>query len=162
MNEGSSHVIEIAENDKLPKRFPLVGVDDETAEQLAEFEHEAFNEQIMKDLEAYLLGTNAAVRSCFLLGRDLQAAFLRAKKKMAWKNWCRETFGFDVNEFYGQTEANLLVGNCSSVFPIRPGSMGRAIPGHDVEIVSPQGVAREYSLRCLSDRRSARRRNRTA
>ena len=53
--------------------------------------------------------------------------------------WCRETFGFDVNEFYGQTEANLLVGNCSSVFPIRPGSMGRAIPGHDVEIVSPQG-----------------------
>ena len=49
------------------------------------------------------------------------------------------TFGFDVNEFYGQTEANLLVGNCSSVFPIRPGSMGRAIPGHDVEIVSPQG-----------------------
>jgi acetyl-CoA synthetase len=44
-----------------------------------------------------------------------------------------------VNEFYGQTEANLLVGNCSSVFPIRPGSMGRAIPGHDVEIVSPQG-----------------------
>jgi acetyl-CoA synthetase len=54
-------------------------------------------------------------------------------------DWCRETFGFDVNEFYGQTEANLLVGNCSSVFPIRPGSMGRAIPGHDVEIVSPQG-----------------------
>ena len=55
-------------------------------------------------------------------------------------DWCRETFGFDVNEFYGQTEANLLVGNCSSVFPIRPGSMGRAIPGHDVEIVSPQGT----------------------
>ena len=54
-------------------------------------------------------------------------------------NWCRETFGFDVNEFYGQTEANLLVGNCSLVFPIRPGSMGRAIPGHDVEVVSPQG-----------------------
>jgi acetyl-CoA synthetase len=54
-------------------------------------------------------------------------------------NWCRETFGFDVNEFYGQTEANLLVGNCSSVFSIRPGSMGRAIPGHDVKIVSPQG-----------------------
>ena len=54
-------------------------------------------------------------------------------------DWCRETFGFDVNEFYGQTEANLMVGNCSSVFPIRPGSMGRAIPGHYVEVVSPQG-----------------------
>ena len=54
-------------------------------------------------------------------------------------DWSRETFGFNVNEFYGQTEANLLVGNCSSVFPMRPGSMGRAIPGHYVEVVSPRG-----------------------
>jgi len=53
--------------------------------------------------------------------------------------WCREAFGIDVNEFYGQTEANLLVGNCASLFPIRPGSMGRAIPGHRVEVVSPEG-----------------------
>jgi acetyl-CoA synthetase len=53
--------------------------------------------------------------------------------------WCREALGIDVNEFYGQTEANLLIGNCASLFPIRPGSMGRAIPGHRVEVVSPEG-----------------------
>ncbi len=53
--------------------------------------------------------------------------------------WCRETFGFNVNEFYGQTEANLLVGNCNSVFPIRPGSMGKGFPGHEVEVVSAAG-----------------------
>jgi acetyl-CoA synthetase len=53
--------------------------------------------------------------------------------------WSREALGVAVNEFYGQTEANLLVGNCASLFPVRPGSMGRAIPGHRVGVVSPDG-----------------------
>jgi acetyl-CoA synthetase len=53
--------------------------------------------------------------------------------------WSREALGVAVNEFYGQTEANLLVGNCASLFPVRPGSMGRAIPGHRVAVVSPDG-----------------------
>ena len=54
--------------------------------------------------------------------------------------WSREALGLTVNEFYGQTEANLLVGNCASLFPVRPGSMGRAIPGHEVAIVSAEGA----------------------
>ena len=53
--------------------------------------------------------------------------------------WSRETFGFPVNEFYGQTEANLLVANCAGLFPIVPGSMGRAVPGHRVAVISPEG-----------------------
>ena len=53
--------------------------------------------------------------------------------------WCREAFGVAVNEFYGQTEANLLVGNCASLFPVCPGSMGRPTPGHRVEVVAPDG-----------------------
>ncbi len=53
--------------------------------------------------------------------------------------WGREALGLTVNEFYGQTEANLLVGNCASLFPVRPGSMGRPIPGHRVSVVSPAG-----------------------
>jgi acetyl-CoA synthetase len=53
--------------------------------------------------------------------------------------WSREALGLTVNEFYGQTEANLLVGNCASLFPVRPGSMGRAIPGHEVRVVSARG-----------------------
>src|SRR5208282_887482 len=53
--------------------------------------------------------------------------------------WCRGAFGVEVNEFYGQTEANLLVGNCAALFPVRPGSMGRATPGHRIEVVSPAG-----------------------
>jgi acetyl-CoA synthetase len=53
--------------------------------------------------------------------------------------WCRDAFGVEVNEFYGQTEANLLVANCASLFAVRPGSMGRAVPGHRIEVVAPDG-----------------------
>jgi acetyl-CoA synthetase len=53
--------------------------------------------------------------------------------------WGRRVLGVDINEFYGQTEANLVVGNCADLMPIRPGSMGRPIPGHRVEIVDDAG-----------------------
>jgi acetyl-CoA synthetase len=53
--------------------------------------------------------------------------------------WGRETFGVTINEFYGQTECNLVVSNNDAVFPVRPGSMGRAVPGHDVRIVDEAG-----------------------
>ena len=54
--------------------------------------------------------------------------------------WGRSTLGVTINEFYGQTEANLVVGNCVEIMPVRPGSMGRAIPGHMVEIVDDDGI----------------------
>jgi acetyl-CoA synthetase len=48
--------------------------------------------------------------------------------------WCSERLGARLNEFYGQTEANLLIGNCEA-WPAKPGSMGRTYPGHDVRLV---------------------------
>ena len=44
--------------------------------------------------------------------------------------WGRDAFGLELAEFFGQTEVNLVVGNAPSLFAVRPGSMGRAIPGH--------------------------------
>ncbi|WP_420402445.1 acyl-CoA synthetase [Nisaea sp.] len=55
-------------------------------------------------------------------------------------DWGRETFGLTINEFYGQTECNLVVGNCAGTMEVRPGSMGRAIPGHEVAVVDDAGV----------------------
>jgi acetyl-CoA synthetase len=55
-------------------------------------------------------------------------------------DWGRETFGLTINEFYGQTECNLVIGNCAQIMPVAPGSMGRAIPGHDVGIVDDDGT----------------------
>jgi acetyl-CoA synthetase len=54
-------------------------------------------------------------------------------------DWGQATFDLTINEFYGQTECNLVIGNCASVMDIRPGSMGRAIPGHDVAIIDQSG-----------------------
>jgi len=54
--------------------------------------------------------------------------------------WGKETFGgITINEFYGQTEANLIVGNCSAIMPVKAGSMGKSIPGHRVEIIDKDG-----------------------
>ncbi len=53
--------------------------------------------------------------------------------------WGKEIMGLTINEFYGQTEVNLVVGSCSEVMEIRPGSMGKAIPGHKVDVVDGSG-----------------------
>ncbi|TAM90329.1 AMP-dependent synthetase [bacterium] len=54
-------------------------------------------------------------------------------------DWGRSTFGLTINEFYGQTECNVIVANAAKLFPVRPGSMGRPVPGHDVCVVDEQG-----------------------
>lgn len=54
-------------------------------------------------------------------------------------DWGRKSFGVTLNEFYGQTECNLVVANCQKIMPIKPGSMGRSIPGHDVAVINQDG-----------------------
>lgn len=54
-------------------------------------------------------------------------------------DWAVETFdGAAVHEGYGQTEANLLIGDCTALAEFREGTMGLAAPGHDVRIVDPE------------------------
>ena len=53
--------------------------------------------------------------------------------------WMDETLGVTCNEFYGLTEFNHLIGNCRALYPIRPGSMGRAYPGRVVELIDDLG-----------------------
>ncbi len=55
-------------------------------------------------------------------------------------DWGKEVMGLTINEFYGQTEVNLVLGNCSEIMEIRPGSMGKPIPGHQVEVVNESGM----------------------
>ncbi len=54
-------------------------------------------------------------------------------------DWGRQAFGLTFNEFYGQTECNLVVANCQEIMQIKPGSMGKPIPGHDVAVIGPDG-----------------------
>jgi acetyl-CoA synthetase len=63
--------------------------------------------------------------------------------------WCEEALGVTVNEMFGQTEVNYIVGNCQAYpgvdgrlhpgWPARPGSMGRAYPGHRVAVIDDDG-----------------------
>ncbi|HEU4458806.1 MAG TPA: AMP-binding protein [Methylibium sp.] len=63
--------------------------------------------------------------------------------------WCRDALGLTVNEMFGQTEINYVVGNCGAWrdargrahpgWPARPGSMGRAYPGHRVAVIDDAG-----------------------
>lgn len=53
--------------------------------------------------------------------------------------WAREHLGMEPNEIYGQTEANIVVGNSRGIWPTRPGSMGRPYPGHDVQVLTGEG-----------------------
>jgi acetyl-CoA synthetase len=53
--------------------------------------------------------------------------------------WAREELDVGVNEMWGQTEFNYLVGNCAQIMAVRPGSMGKPYPGHNVEPVDTSG-----------------------
>jgi acetyl-CoA synthetase len=61
--------------------------------------------------------------------------------------YCRDHLGVVVNEMFGQTEINYVVGNCSMNkktaggigWPAKPGSMGRGYPGHRVSVIDDEG-----------------------
>jgi len=58
-------------------------------------------------------------------------------------DWGRRAFGLTVNEFYGQTECNMVASSCAALFPPRPGCLGRAVPGHEVAVIGADGHATE-------------------
>ena len=53
--------------------------------------------------------------------------------------YCRDALGVVVNEMFGQTEVNYIVGNCARLVPTKPGSMGKGYPGHRVAVIDEQG-----------------------
>jgi acetyl-CoA synthetase len=66
--------------------------------------------------------------------------------------YCQDALGVTVNEMFGQTEINYIVGNCARFYPAKPGSMGRAYPGHQVAVIDdagqvcPPGVAGDVAV----------------
>jgi acetyl-CoA synthetase len=54
-------------------------------------------------------------------------------------DWGRRTLGVTINEFYGQTECNMIVSSCARLMPPRPGIMGKAVPGHELAVIGEDG-----------------------
>src|SRR5213075_2082172 len=67
-------------------------------------------------------------------------------------DWARDALGVTINEMFGQTEMNYIVGNSQALWPAKPGSMGRPYPGHRVAVIdadgneAPRGTPGEVAL----------------
>jgi len=84
---------------------------------------------MMKEVEKVARKYDINLRSVHSGGEHLSSVILE---------WAEKELGVAVNEIYGLTEANFLVGNCQSM-ETKPGSMGKPYPGHNIEILDEGG-----------------------
>jgi acetyl-CoA synthetase len=107
--------------------------------------------------EAYWLMARAGVRNAFIpptalrMLRSVQSPGGRHDIKLRsvgsggealgaeTLEWGREALGLTINEFYGQTECNLVLGSCAMLGVSRPGAIGKPIPGHTVAVIDGEG-----------------------
>jgi acetyl-CoA synthetase len=53
--------------------------------------------------------------------------------------WGKSALGVTINEFYGQTECNLVLASCAALGVSRAGAIGKPVPGHTVGVIRPNG-----------------------
>jgi acetyl-CoA synthetase len=53
--------------------------------------------------------------------------------------WGKSAFGLTINEFYGQTEANIVVSACAAAGVSKAGAIGKPVAGHVVAVIDAQG-----------------------
>lgn len=82
---------------------------------------------VQADLGSYDLG---GLRHCTSAGEPLNPEVIRA--------WKEGTGGLTVYDGYGQSETTVLSANYRAV-PVRPGSMGKPVPGWNVDVLDEQG-----------------------
>jgi acetyl-CoA synthetase len=130
----------------------------------------AFRQQKFDPERAFWILDRYAIRNAFIFPTALkamrqapQAARHRPRLRSLYSagepvgealiEWARGAFGVTINEFFGQTEMNLIAGNCAEIMPVKAGSIGKPYPGHVVEIVDeagapvPAGEVGEVALR---------------
>ena len=108
--------------------------------------------------QAYALMVSAGVRNAFIpptalrmlravpppRGRyDLQMRSIASAGEMLGAEtleWGREALGLSINEFYGQTECNIVLSACGAIGVSRPGSTGKPVPGHNVAVIRKDGM----------------------
>ena len=114
----------------------------------------AFNGRFSPQVAFEILQSHR-VTHAFLFPTALKAmmkAYPEPKKKFTFKlqalmsageavgdavyDWCDQQLGVRVNEMFGQTEINYVVGNCNKFWPSKPGSMGKGYPGHQVAVIN--------------------------
>ena len=87
--------------------------------------------RMMKDAATPDAVAALGLRTIGSAGETLPAATYR---------WAREALGLTVNEFYGQTECNMVIGSSAAFGVSRGGAIGKAVPGHAVAILGADGA----------------------
>jgi acetyl-CoA synthetase len=91
---------------------------------------------IQEDLAAWKVGFRELIGA----GEPLNPEVIE-RVKTAW--------GITIRDGYGQTETTALVGNTPGQ-KVKPGSMGRPLPGYRVELLGADGAAAEEGEVCLN------------
>ncbi len=86
----------------------------------------AYRMMVLEDLRKYQMSN---LRHCTSAGEPLNPEVM--------KKW-QDGTGLTIYDGYGQTETVLLVGNYQCL-PVRPGSMGKPVPGFEIGIVDDYG-----------------------
>ena len=98
---------------------------------------------MMKAVPEPRLDHDLALRSIMSAGEAVGTAVF---------DWARAHLGVTINEMFGQTEMNYVVGNSHKLWPAKPGSIGRPYPGHRVALLDdagnevPQGEVGEVAV----------------
>ncbi|MYN11544.1 AMP-binding protein [Pusillimonas sp. TS35] len=92
--------------------------------------HAGLLNEMAQTLPTYIRPENFPLRALSCSAETLTASTLA---------WSKEALGVTVNETYGQTEAHTIIGNSHRRWPVLPGSIGRAFPGHRVAVLDAAG-----------------------
>ncbi|GGF52434.1 acetyl-CoA synthetase [Mameliella alba] len=82
--------------------------------------------RILKAADARITGLRSVASGGEPLGAEMLA-------------WGRAALGVTINEFYGQTECNMVASSCAALFDPIPGALGRAVPGFDIAVIDEDG-----------------------
>ena len=91
-------------------------------------------------IQADLAAWQVPMRECLAAGEPLNPEVI-AQVRAAW--------GLTIRDGFGQTETTAQIGNPPGQ-PVKPGSMGRPLPGYDVALVGPDGTSCEEGEICLN------------
>ncbi len=86
--------------------------------------------KLMREIHPRGMRTGVGLRSVYSAGEPVGEELIA---------WGEDALGVTINEFFGQTEMNLIAGNCAAVMPVKPGSIGKPYPGHQVDVLDDQG-----------------------
>ncbi len=85
--------------------------------------------RMLRENESVLDGADLDLRHALSIGEPLSAGVVA---------WGEDTLGVTIHDTYGQTETGNMIINNYPTMEIRPGSMGKPLPGIEAAVVDPE------------------------